>query len=1044
MTDTEHDTMIATACADLWRVFFQYCGVLPCGSACPESILGWIDHMPLYLIEDEGKTAILRVYSTLANRKTLILKPVMRENVLQSSSILIRKMTQTTPSSDTKESGHTHYDATNMGAVSEIVKPIFATKSRGSEPSEDGQGPRRDFFELCASESTDQFLPTIDITNSIQVRVHNGDLSEVADPSEAKQYAGQQCAILLVQWKKRPDHYTVIRAGDVLGVEMVDKKLDVPIPQINEKRLSVSAANAHDIEKFSPAPASTNAGEKGEKDSRLSLSDTSELFCKDEQATTDRPNPNVRRASSRRSSVEVINPPLDGEKVITSATVSGGLNTQSTYNFQVTHVLRSTRENQQVVLLSLTGTYMTFFNDYIITTLYHYRRAHPPFCIEKTRRYAWTNPQFKCLSPTESVRDGVVSSYADIPYALGWLIGNSIGNGVVFQAPIPPLAFRVLSRSLKYDQSIAQIRPTPFDLNLICEKWTAEALHLVLMNPQAVMLGVGLPPDTPITRKTIHATLDRLVRELIFNIQDSEEHTTFFWEEVARGLRHTSLAKTPLFRHCCARTLRAILCGRVDNARRSFSFKDHFLIAFDDTVAYMPYTKKICKWTLECLETYFNTEEKRLILRFITGRSLLPSKMKSEVIHINFTSLQMQSLDEFSSLSLRLPTSNTCDSTLNIPNYLEILLVSPKSRYASSFLLDGGRKKKLRVVLPSDYQAAWELLTEAELKTLKKEYTTILATRLLTSVYETNGFTDDLTTPVERVRTAPHRKSTPEENPAQATSVLSQASNNADFPVYLKGFNGIKAGTHPSALQELRSVSILAMMAHVEESMLLTTPLMSQMLSPQMADLPAGAQELPPTSPNARSMQRNDSETSVDKEPEFGFYRLIREAEKQSTDGFDKKLTDRQQYINMIDVDSSEREKERLMKESSMQHGGPPAPPPLAEKPQPPAKAEPPKVQHFHNTAAFEFDLETSDILPSPKAQVAEVLQVGPPPPPPVAPKKPTPSRHKMPESIRRLQEQLSKETDGRKEGEVKVGFTSDVQKKKSVDAQIEQLFPDL
>lgn len=319
----------------------------------------------------------------------------------------------------------------------------------------------------------------------------------------------------------------------------------------------------------------------------------------------------------------------------------------------------------------------------------------------------------------------IVKMFAGLffPFAFGWLLGHSIGNGVLLRLPIAPLLFRLLRYVLKYGFDLQSCHLHPYTLTLVDTKLlkSVEDLDdkkLRVLLEHAFETGVKNSAANVYALTTIRAT-----QAVLMNIENNVEKSLSFWREVAEGFRITPLGNSPLLSNCCARVVRNVLCGvtNPDEVNKStFCWEDHFIFLCTPKLNKLPYGMSLLKSLVKCLNANFHGTKARDALMFLTGTSLLPPTPFTECIFLTV------------SLNCKASFSNGCpnnDLSLSVlppkwPGHHVLEISGPVERFllaqhcGDSAALDLQDWRRLRAsdrtqVLAAFQEAMKELLTTA-------------------------------------------------------------------------------------------------------------------------------------------------------------------------------------------------------------------------------------------------------------------------------------------------------------------------------------------
>lgn len=442
----------------------------------------------------------------------------------------------------------------------------------------------------------------------------------------------------------------------------------------------------------------------------------------------------IAAASVARQNAEILS--TGGSSATLTSNARGDALVPPLQRHRVLLILPTTQPNQQVVVLdsinvlskwssvvnrrdstAADGSRATAAQPPYVSGLLYHRRQQPPFRMAGDGVCAWTNPQFLLHQekPPEQVTPrphlhAPPATEAEMPLALGWLMGQAFGNIEIFHLPVAPLMFRLLSLAVQLEQPIEAVTLTAADISLLDHDFpNSEVSRRILANVNTLLEArqgldgeTGFNANLSMAGPTVLAKrqLQRLKKDLnailmsfLWNIQDSTAASRAFWSSFMRGIRHTPIMGTPIFAQCCARTLHDVLCGPFDSMQKDFSITDSFLISTEWDGPHGMYRRQIRKVILDTLDG-LSMLEKRSLLLLLTGHRLRSAEAQLEslffVINSSITDpstiLQQRSSDEKQTreelwrdcidITLRrLPEAHRGEKTLCIPNYFEALLL---------------------------------------------------------------------------------------------------------------------------------------------------------------------------------------------------------------------------------------------------------------------------------------------------------------------------------------------------------------------------------
>jgi hypothetical protein len=127
-----------------------------------------------------------------------------------------------------------------------------------------------------------------------------------------------------------------------------------------------------------------------------------------------------------------------------------------------------------------------------------------------------------------------------------------------------------------------------------------------------------------------------------------------------------------------------------------------------------------------------------LLLKFVTGRDLLPAHPKSETIYIETGDVNETTVEYAHNVG-RLPAAHTCTNALQIPNYLEALVFGADDE-ACKVTVGWTWKEKLCAVTTDIKQTGWSKLSPAIQKRLRLQAVEILLSKITTSAGGTESY----------------------------------------------------------------------------------------------------------------------------------------------------------------------------------------------------------------------------------------------------------------------------------------------------------------
>lgn len=368
-------------------------------------------------------------------------------------------------------------------------------------------------------------------------------------------------------------------------------------------------------------------------------------------------------------------------------------------------------------------------------------KRNPPFRHDAGQPFGWLNPTAISTAKAQSreARTDASDEYDAksrdpkmVMFTCGWVLANAVPNGLVAPATLPPFVFRFLRHQLALlhkhqDMNAESYQASANDLSLVnpsmlmsCE----QTLTLPKSDFDDLLLADGLPPSTS---KEQYVN-DVLVVDSMWNSGDAEASRELLLQ-LAHGFATSPLAASPLVRYSsCSKQLRSIFCGAIDDGTANFEFQEHFRIIEDREMTQFHHGVLFRDILFDVMETGFEAAGKRQLLKFITGRTLLPPRRKAEHIKIECPLAPMVA-KEFDLALKRLPSSHSCDNVLEVHNILEGLIFGSKSSYYNKV-----GKKVGSVVMDDAKEGAWFSFTPVEQDQLLRQTKDILRRKLLQAV----------------------------------------------------------------------------------------------------------------------------------------------------------------------------------------------------------------------------------------------------------------------------------------------------------------------
>jgi hypothetical protein len=362
---------------------------------------------------------------------------------------------------------------------------------------------------------------------------------------------------------------------------------------------------------------------------------------------------------------------------------------------------------------------------YRLQSLLAFQKREPLFVHENAEQHAWFNPS---LSDRNEALPGQL-------WAAGWALANAIPNGLMLSAPLPPLLFYFLRlfdiSEMSFPSDVRHAIVERMDLNmlnLLKPSLSAQAKQVqdLSLGDFAELVGAeGMDPRSTSRAQYIQETI---VKGSVFCCDGSPDTTMKHIESFCRGYFSSSAAACPalLFSGSTKRLLR-YLCAPVDDGSQDFSFQEHFRLVEAAEFTQFPHSRVFRELFFQSLEDH-DAPMKRQLLKFITGRVLLPHQPKAEHIKVEFPFSPM-SAKEFDAALARLPSSHSCDNVLEMPDYLECLLFGSQSPF---YGLCG--KPVNSVILDDAKEKVWGLLSSDQRRMMSARALDIMRTKLVAAV----------------------------------------------------------------------------------------------------------------------------------------------------------------------------------------------------------------------------------------------------------------------------------------------------------------------
>lgn len=655
----------------------------------------FIDQFPLFLLADDAKQTVLYLHAILLGQQKLSLQPVMRADALRSVAKTVGQSENIILNCEEAASGGLSSDDISLllrhatmqgggGQSSFRLFPVLATEGMGLESGE-GHGPRKELLDLCAGDVTAPRSLPMDITSAATFQLVSSAREVQAQRiatgvTIGPQYFGKP--VLMVAWKQRKLVGT-FQHGDVITMSL-------------ERRGGGGSVNAN-------------------TDSELSS------------------------GTNSSAAIEGFSPGHQSE----CWTVEGSL--------------EASNAHESLIVLSSTQARIPL--GFRVVSCKVELKRNPPFRHDSGNTYAWLNPVFLRTAAAARKRSaglsgsssGLHQSYASavssssialdgvsphaIMYAVGWLLANGVPNGLVLPCALPPFLFRYMRCRLQaarkeQNHHAASYVPHPSDACLVNSSLVTamdETLRMTDADFHNLMLAEGFDPAATTREEFVQSTL---LLDTLWNSGDPEE-SRLAVDHLVLGFASSPLASCPVFLSAsCSKQMRSVLCGAIDQGTSAFSFQEHFRIVEDSTeLSQFDHSVVFREVLWDVLENGFPTADgKRQLLKFITGRTLLPPRKKAEHIKVEFPLTPMNAR-EFGKALSRLPSSHSCDNVLEVVNVLECLLFRAESPfYGRTGRRPGG------VVLDDQKESAWSVFSLEEQNDLRVEARRLLRDKLRQAV----------------------------------------------------------------------------------------------------------------------------------------------------------------------------------------------------------------------------------------------------------------------------------------------------------------------
>ena len=322
-------------------------------------------------------------------------------------------------------------------------------------------------------------------------------------------------------------------------------------------------------------------------------------------------------------------------------------------------------------------------------------------------------------------------------WAAGWALANAIPNGLMLSAPLPPLLFHLLrlfdTSTMRFPPDvrsslIAEDRLDLLSVSLLKPSLVENAKQIVELSQrdfEELVMAEGMDAKKISRQQLINETV---VKGSVMCCGGSPDLTLSLLSAFCRGFFSSSASScAALLFSGSAKQLRRFFCAPADDGKEDFSFQEHFRLVEDAEFTQFPHSRIFRSLFFRSLEEH-EPLMKRQVLKFITGRVLLPHQPKSEHIKVEFPFSPMTAR-EFDLALARLPSSHSCDNVLEMPNYLECLLFGSKSPFYAA-----AKKPVTSVILDDAKEKAWQLLDERERSDLAEKTISIMRSKLVAAV----------------------------------------------------------------------------------------------------------------------------------------------------------------------------------------------------------------------------------------------------------------------------------------------------------------------
>jgi hypothetical protein len=313
----------------------------------------------------------------------------------------------------------------------------------------------------------------------------------------------------------------------------------------------------------------------------------------------------------------------------------------------------------------------------------------------------------------------------------GWLAVQAIANGVVLPLPLPATFFRFLLDPKKYRITEAEIQD--LDPN------TVRNINRVRSMAPAEFKGM-LEYEELDPKLSKEDWIQQTLTDIFMSdtVKDAMEHfrSAFF----SSGLRRSTI-----FPQLQPEDLQAIIVGRLDDGVADFDLEAEFRILPESDFTRFPHNEVFLKTIFEVIAQLGTGDNetpnlKRLLLKFITGRTILPARKGEEVIRFELphTTLTSQVYD---TIMERLPQAHTCNNTLELPNYCEGLLFSTTSWWYRNEKWQTEAADLDRTFVGSgDKEVLWSILPEDEKEKVLQELRARFRQKLVLAIENANGY----------------------------------------------------------------------------------------------------------------------------------------------------------------------------------------------------------------------------------------------------------------------------------------------------------------